>query len=42
MWGCVASGGSFELAPLAVGHGKMVVTGPVVVSNEVALLRYRT
>ncbi len=28
MWGCVASGGSFELAPaaVAVGHGKMVVT----------------
>ncbi len=26
MWGCVASGGSFELAHAAVGHGKMVVT----------------
>ncbi len=28
MWVCVASGGSFELAPaaVAVGHGKMVVT----------------
>ncbi len=28
MWGCVASGGSFELAhaAVAVGHGKMVVT----------------
>ncbi len=26
MWDCVASGGSFELAPVAVGHGKMIVT----------------